>query len=789
MDKNNEHIIFLQKKLETLSIKQDLFRSEIDQLKILINNFLQAQDSNPETTGIKEETKVSKPEKRPVHSTEIPLVSSIKAPVEHPKPAEKIIHGKVKSDVEKFIGENLINKIGIIVLIIGVGIGAKYAIDNKLISPLTRIILGYIIGISLLGFAIKLKKQYLNFSSVLLSGSMAIMYFITFFAYSFYGLIPLSLTFVLMVLFTAFAVLASINYNKQIIAHIGLVGAYFVPILLSDGSGRVEVLFSYMAIVNIGILAIGFLRYWKSLHYSSFIITWSIYFFWYIDAYTLTKHFSLALTFSSIFFITFYLSFLAYKIIKSEKFVVDDIILLLTNSFFYYGLCYNVLKNHPVWKDALGLFTLINALIHFIISIVVYKRKLADKNIFYFISGLVLVFITIAIPVQLNGNWVTMLWSLQAALLFWIGRTKKVLFYEYLSYILMILAFISIIQDWNISNNLYSPEFSNNKITPVFNINFLASLILFSAFIFIYYIRKSPHYPQPERINKDITQVFSFLIPAILTIVIYYAFFIEVEVYWDQLFIQTRVPIRNNAQDFFSYVYNYDYDYLKNICLIDYSMFFISVISILNIKKIKNHVFGNINIILSLLTLIAFLFAGLWNLSILRDNYLFQSNHYFQSGFINILIRYISIGFVIMLLSSVFYLIKQDFISKKLLVPFDIILHSTIVWLLSSEWIHWMDIAGSTTSYRLSLSIIWGLYSLLLIILGIWKKKKYLRITAIVLFGITLSKLFLFDVSNLDTIPKTILFVSLGILLLIISFLYNRFKNLIFNEDEKFINK
>jgi uncharacterized membrane protein len=68
---------------------------------------------------------------------------------------------------------------------------------------------------------------------------------------------------------------------------------------------------------------------------------------------------------------------------------------------------------------------------------------------------------------------------------------------------------------------------------------------------------------------------------------------------------------------------------------------------------------------------------------------------------------------------------------------------------------------------------------LILIGLGIWKKKKYLRIGAIALFGITLYKLFFYDISDLDTIAKTIVFVSLGALLLIISFLYNKYKQII----------
>ena len=59
-----------------------------------------------------------------------------------------------------YIGENLINKVGIIITIIGVAIGSKYSIDNELISPLTRIILGYIAGIVLLGFSFKLKGKY-----------------------------------------------------------------------------------------------------------------------------------------------------------------------------------------------------------------------------------------------------------------------------------------------------------------------------------------------------------------------------------------------------------------------------------------------------------------------------------------------------------------------------------------------------------------------------------------------------------------------------------------------------
>jgi len=55
----------------------------------------------------------------------------------------------------------------------------------------------------------------------------------------------------------------------------------------------------------------------------------------------------------------------------------------------------------------------------------------------------------------------------------------------------------------------------------------------------------------------------------------------------------------------------------------------------------------------------------------------------------------------------------------------------------------------------------------------------YLHIAAIVFFTATLIKLFFFDISHLDTISKTIVFISLGVLLLSISFLYTKYREVL----------
>ena len=198
-----------------------------------------------------------------------------------------------------------------------------------------------------------------------------------------------------MVVFTIFTVVAAITYNRQIIAQFGLVGAYAVPFLLSDGSGKVSVLFTYMAIINAGSLFIAFKRYWKSLYYSSFALTWMIYAVWYVLNYE-SAYFGLALTFLIVFFITFYLTFLGYKLVQKEKFAMGDIFLLLINSFIFFGFGYNMLSDHETGEQLLGLFALGNAVIHFIVGITIYRQTADGSWFILYPEGLG--FVTIAIP-------------------------------------------------------------------------------------------------------------------------------------------------------------------------------------------------------------------------------------------------------------------------------------------------------------------------------------------------------------------------------------------------------
>lgn len=785
MPNNPDKINELLDQLELLSKKQALFQKEINALQAELYELKYAR----KTESITPE-EVEKPIL--VEKTDTPLL--IEKPIEVPirpeipkktiSPKPQIPHQK--SDIEKFIGEKLINIIGVLILVFGVGIGAKYAIDNELISPLTRIILGYVVGVGLLGFAIQLKKNYLVFSAVLLSGAMAIMYFITFAAYSFYGLIPQNLTFGLMVIFTIFTVFAALNYDKQVIAHIGLVGAYAVPFLLSDGSGRVLILFSYMAIINVGILSIAIKKYWKALYYSAFAMTWAIFLFWFADNYNTDTHFQLGFTFLAIFFVIFYGVFLAYKLLQKETFEFSDVIMLLINSFIFYGIGYVMLDKHSQGEQLLGLFTLGNAIIHFGVSAIIYQQKLGDKNLFYLVIGLVLAFITIAIPVQLEGHWVVLLWSVEAAIIFWLGREKEIPFYEKLSYILMILAAYCLFYDWTnhyIWENMgYATDIP--KIRPIFNPQFLGSIVFIAAFSFInYFNRKKPYTGTLDRL---IPPIIHFAIPILLLSAIYFAFYLEIANYFAQSYQASMLSINKPDLGEISY-WNEDIRRFGNLWLMNYSLIFSALLAAANIYIVKNRTLGMVNMLILAFAIGIFLLQGMNLLSGLRISYLVKEvGDYYQHGIINIGIRYISYLFVGLALVFLYKYSKEDFmkpLEEKLPVMYDIFLFGTILWIVSTELITWIEMAGYEEAFKFGLSILWVIYALLLIVLGIVQKKKHLRIAAIILLAVTLLKLFFYDLNNLSTIAKVMIFIPLGILLLLISFLYNKYKYLISDEE------
>ena len=86
---------------------------------------------------------------------------------------------------------------------------------------------------------------------------------------------------------------------------------------------------------------------------------------------------------------------------------------------------------------------------------------------------------------------------------------------------------------------------------------------------------------------------------------------------------------------------------------------------------------------------------------------------------------------------------------------------------------------------KTGLPILWGLCSFAFMWLGMRYKYRPLRIISLTLFTLTLLKLFIFDIKNIPAGGKIAAFFCLGIILLVVSFMYQRLKKIIVEDVQK----
>ncbi len=782
---NEEKIQLIGQKIFVLSNNLDKYKNELSDLQAQLNA-LKAEKSESDFTTTEKVNPVEEVIPKPV--------------IQQPPIQERIVEkesfyayeGEVKKsftaglNFEEKIGARWFSIIGIITLVLGLAIGVKYAIDKELINETTRFVLGYLSGTIILGLALLYKKKYDVFSAVLLSGAMAVMYYTTYIGYSHYHFFSAPVAFIIMALFTAFTVLAAHVYNYEIIALIGLIGGYVLPQLLSTGSGEIQYMFGFMLLLNLGVLVLAFKKYWKFVNHVAYALSWLIFVGWMASSYEAEKYFNRTVFFSTAFYLVFYLLFISYKVFRNKAFSLWDIVLVLSNSLIYFGIGYNAM-NDDYYEQFQGLFCLVNAFIHLGFAWLCKKKEVQDKSIFHFIIAMVISFITMAIPVQLNGNYVTLIWLCEMIVLRWMTAKTGVSTYKKLSHIMSLLAFLSLIHDW--TSYAY---FSNNTDTtlafqPILNRYFLTSIIGSIAYAVIFYMNRLE-----QGISNWFNKVANVSVIVIGLLVAYMTFANEILLYFD---IQYKLSEYKHIGE---YGYEWtDHDHSWNsysaIWMINYSIVFVAALIALAVYKFKNTVFAFSGwILLLVVSFIAFT-AGLLLIDDLKTEAVYNSPYAHITTW-NYNIRYAFIPFAALIIAVVL-LIRNSEILKRLKVVNTCLIHVFILILLSNELSHVITMLHLDDYYhykkvasRMGYTVLWGIYSLTLIAFGILRKQKTLRVIAITLFGLTILKLAV-DAMSMTMGYRLIVFITIGIILLLVSFMYQKFKHLILDESNQNLEK
>lgn len=169
---------------------------------------------------------------------------------------------------EQFTGTKLLAWTGGFAAFLGAAFFIKYSFEHDLIPPAVRVGLGYVFGLALALGGLKVPRpRYAATSHTLCATGIVCLYAVTFACNSIYDFpfFDAAKTFVVMALITTGAFLLAIRLRAQVVAVLGLLGGFLTPLLLSSGRDQALGLFSYVALLDIGLVALALHQRWLFL--------------------------------------------------------------------------------------------------------------------------------------------------------------------------------------------------------------------------------------------------------------------------------------------------------------------------------------------------------------------------------------------------------------------------------------------------------------------------------------------------------------------------------------------
>lgn len=687
------------------------------------------------------------------HRVEESALPSVATPSQPPPRAGSTFGGDAKArsspiDWEQILGRNWFAIIGAVALVLGVGFFLKLAFDNNWIGNTGRIALGIGVGIALLGVGEYAQRRVPVWAQPVTASGAAVLYLSIYAAFGLYQLLRPDAAFFFMALVVALAGLLALRYESVVIALLGILGAFLAPMLLGPDLPDVRLLLVYIVLVDLGILGVSTFRNWRWFTLLGWAGSYAILTYG-LAAFPDFGPVTVQIALTAIFLI-FAGATTLFHLVWRRVPTWFDMGLVAINATAYFALTVGILsEDHAI---LLGPIALGLALFYGLIAYAALKRPGAPPEVALITLPVALVFLTIAVPLQLSGVWVTVAWAAQGVVLVWSGfmldRWPTRVFG------LGVLA-LSVAHLW-----LFGVMVDLDDFRPVINERFPVFLVVIAAFYgagFLYWRNRAVLEAQEEHAATTLFGLANLLTLALL--------FLEVVDYFD-----SRIQaIADSTSRQFQRLSN-----AKDLSVT--GMFTAYALVLATVGLVRR------------LPLFRWAGVGLMGLAALKllggDS---QRAMLDLSTFVAILnMHFLTFSLVVAVLLGMAYWFWRESprLSESEAYTWQGLLGGANlvgVWALSQEIVRYFGglEAGTGADYfsakHLSLTVLWAVYAIGVIGAGIALRSTKVRQIGMALLAIPVVKLFVFDVFLLERGYRVAAFVTLGALLLGMGLVYQRY--------------
>lgn len=347
-----------------------------------------------------------------------------------------------------FVRGNPLLKIGVVVLFFGLAFLLRYVGSHLPLWFKYLAVFGAGIAAAVAGEKLHTKNR--EYGLVLQGFGFGVMYLTALAALKWHHLLPAPLVFAVMLGAVAAMAALAVRRDAKIMAQVALVGGLAAPILTSDGSGNYLVLFTYLAFLNTAVAWIAWHKAWRGLNITGFAGTFAIALSWGLRDYT-AAHFATTEPFLLYHWLlyTAVACFFARRTLAQQPlsgslkripndaplerimatFAVYashirglDSTLLFGTAVAAFSMQYQMVAH---WQHAAAVSALGFAAVYAVFALWFARQDDDFAVMKQAFAALALLFVTLAVPLGLDGVWTASAWALEAALVYAFGMKLR----------------------------------------------------------------------------------------------------------------------------------------------------------------------------------------------------------------------------------------------------------------------------------------------------------------------------------------------------------------------------